>query len=75
MDLPPSSHFIYIPLVLIIGTVLGFFVGTRVTQESHRLEAARTEERARKKAERAAERAAAKAAAGEGQPQPPADKG
>jgi hypothetical protein len=77
MDLPPSSHFIYIPLVLIIGLVLGFFVGTRITQESQRLEAMRTEERARKKAERQAARQAARqaedpaAAVDSGPPAPP----
>jgi uncharacterized membrane protein len=71
MDLPPSSHFIYIPLVMIIGLVLGFFVGTRVTQESHRLEAMRTEERARKKAERQAERAARAAASANDDSAPP----
>jgi hypothetical protein len=64
MDLPPSSHFIYIPLVLIIGLVLGFFVGARVTNESHALEAKRIEERAKKKAERQAQRQAEREAAG-----------
>jgi len=52
--MPPSSHFIYIPAVVILGLVLGFIWGTRVTREAFRLEQQRAEERARKKAERAA---------------------
>jgi hypothetical protein len=54
MDLPPSSHFIYIPVVMVLGLVLGFIWGSRVTREAFTLEARRVEERARKKAERAA---------------------
>ena len=68
MDLPPTNHFIYIPLVLILGVVFGFIWGARATQEAYRLEARRTEEVAKKKAERqAARKAAAEAAAGTGQ--------
>ena len=58
--MPPSSHFIYIPVVMVLGLVLGFIWGSRVTREAFALEAKRVEERARKKAERA-ERAAAAA--------------
>jgi hypothetical protein len=64
---PPSSHVIYIPVVLLLGIVLGFVWGARATKEAFMLEAKRVEERARKRAERAAEKAAAEAA-------PPADK-
>jgi hypothetical protein len=66
MELPPSSHFIYIPVVLILGLVLGFIWGARVTQESYALEAKRTEERLRKKAERQAARESARQSAGAG---------
>lgn len=55
--MPPTSHFIYIPAVVILGLVLGFIWGTRVTREAFRLEQQRAEERARKKAERAAAKA------------------
>ena len=57
--MPPSSHFIYIPLVLVLGTVFGFIWGAKVTQESYRLEAMRTEERTKRKAARLASKEAA----------------
>lgn len=59
MDLPPSSHFIYIPAILILGVVLGFIWGTKVTREAFRLEQQRAEEREKRKAARAARDAAA----------------
>jgi hypothetical protein len=66
MDLPNSSHFIYIPVILLLGIVLGFIWGARVTKEAFLLAQKNAEERARKKAERAAERAAAAEKAAEG---------
>ncbi|HEY0715319.1 MAG TPA: hypothetical protein VGF45_21745 [Polyangia bacterium] len=57
MDLPPSSHFIYIPLTLVLGLVLGFIWGAKATQESYTLEAKRVADLAKKKAERRAARA------------------
>ncbi len=56
--MPPSSHVIYIPVVLLLGIVLGFVWGARVTKEAFMLAAKQAEERARKRAERAAARAA-----------------
>jgi hypothetical protein len=56
MTLPPSSHFIYIPAILILGLVLGFIWGARMTREALRLEQRAADERARRKAARAAER-------------------
>jgi hypothetical protein len=74
MDLPSSAHFIYIPGVLILGLVLGFIWGARVTREAFVLEQKRLEERARRKAERAAAQSgsdsAAPAGAGPGHPGP-----
>jgi hypothetical protein len=70
MDLPPSSHFIYIPLILVLGLVFGFIWGAKSTQEAYRLEAKRTEEVAKKKAERKAAREAA--ASGAPPPENPA---
>ena len=32
--LPPSSHFIYIPVVFVIGIVLGFIVGAKATRDA-----------------------------------------
>ena len=51
--MPPSSHFIYIPAVLVLGLVLGFIWGARLTREALRLEQRAAEERERRKAERA----------------------
>ncbi len=52
--MPPSSHFIYIPAMLILGVVLGFIWGAKATSEAVRLEQKRLDDRARRKAERAA---------------------
>jgi hypothetical protein len=54
MDLPTSAHFIYIPGVLILGLVVGFIWGAKLTREQVALEAKHQEDRARRKAERAA---------------------
>jgi len=62
MDLPSSAHFLYIPGVLILGTVLGFIWGAKATREAFAIEAKRAEERAQRKAARAAEKETARAA-------------
>jgi hypothetical protein len=54
---PPSSHFIYIPAVLVLGLVLGFIWGARLTREALRLEQRAADERARRQADRAARNA------------------
>ncbi len=54
MLLPPSSHFIYIPALLILGIVLGFIWGSKATRETFRLDAQREADRAKRKADRAA---------------------
>jgi len=52
-----AAHFIYIPIVLVVGLVFGFFLGGRAARDAFAL--------AEKKAERrAAARAARQAAAG-----------
>jgi type II secretory pathway pseudopilin PulG len=54
MHTPPSSHFIYIPVVLILGIVLGFILGARATRDAIQLEQRRQAERdARKRAREA----------------------
>ena len=58
MDLPSSSHFIYIPLMLVLGLVMGFIWGAKATQESYTLEAKRVADLAKRKAERKAARSA-----------------
>jgi hypothetical protein len=54
MDVPPSSHFIYIPVMLVLGIVLGFVMGSRATRDQIRMDELKAEERERKKAARRA---------------------
>ena len=54
MHLPPSSHFIYIPVLLVLGIAIGFILGGRATRDAIRVEQLQAEERARRKAERRA---------------------
>jgi hypothetical protein len=55
IGVPPSSHFIYIPVIVVLGIVLGFMLGARATRDAIALEQ-------RKAAEREARRAAREAA-------------
>ena len=57
--LPPSSHFIYIPVIFIIGIVLGFVMGAKATRDEIALAQKKAAEREARMAERAARRAAA----------------
>jgi hypothetical protein len=60
-----SSHFLFIPLVLIAGAILGFFFGTRVARDAYNRELAREKEREkvrREREERRKRKAAEKAA-------------
>jgi hypothetical protein len=52
--MPSSSHFIFIPAVLMFGMLLGFILGSRAAADRANLERKREEERARARAERAA---------------------
>jgi len=53
-----AAHFIYIPIVLIVGLVFGFFLGGRAARDAFALEQKKAERRA---AARAARQAAASA--------------
>jgi hypothetical protein len=53
-------HFIYIPLTLIVGIVIGFIIGGRAAKDAAALEAKNKERRAAARAEREARIAAAK---------------
>jgi len=53
-----SGHFIFIPMVLIVGFVLGFIIGGRAARDAFAMEARRDEERKKAKVEREARRAA-----------------
>jgi hypothetical protein len=55
--LPPSSHFIYIPVIFILGIVLGFILGGKATRDAIAFEARKAAEREARRAERAAKRA------------------
>jgi len=59
-----SAHLIFIPAVLIVGTVLGFVLGSRSARDAMILERKRDEDR-KKAREARAQRKAAKEAAGE----------
>jgi uncharacterized membrane protein len=54
IGVPPSSHFIYIPVMFILGIVLGFVMGSKATKDAFALE----EKKAAERGERAAKRAA-----------------
>jgi hypothetical protein len=49
--MPPVSHFLYIPMVLVIGIVIGFILGGRAARDA---EAARRHAEEAKAARRAA---------------------
>ena len=46
-----AAHFIYIPFVLLIGTVIGWVLGSRAAQDAYAAELKRREERARRRPE------------------------
>jgi hypothetical protein len=51
---PPSSHFIFIPVVLLLGVVIGFMMGSRATRDAFRLEQRKVAEREERRARRQA---------------------
>ena len=55
--LPSSSHFIYIPVIFLLGIVLGFMLGAKATRDAIAFEARKAAEREARRAERAARRA------------------
>jgi len=57
--LPPSSHFIYIPVVFVLGIVLGFMLGSKATRDAFALEERKAAEREARRAAREAARAGA----------------
>jgi hypothetical protein len=42
---PPSSHFIFIPAVLLVGVVIGWILGSRAARDAYMAEIKRREER------------------------------
>ena len=54
---PSSSHFIYIPVIFVLGIVLGFVFGSKATRDAIAFEAKKAQEREARKAAREAARA------------------
>ena len=44
----PSTHFIFIPGVLLIGIVIGWVLGSRAARDAYAMELKRREERSRR---------------------------
>jgi len=45
-----SSHFIFIPAVLLVGVIIGWVLGSRAARDAYAAELRRREERERRKA-------------------------
>jgi hypothetical protein len=58
LGMPSSAHFIFIPVVLILGIVIGFMLGSKATRDAFALEEKKTAEREARRAAREAARAA-----------------
>lgn len=52
----PSSHFLFIPAVLLIGMVVGWVLGSRAARDAYASELRRRDEKAQRERERAATR-------------------
>ncbi len=48
---PTAGHFIYIPVMLLIGVVLGWVLGSRAAADAMAMEQRKREERAQRKAQ------------------------
>ena len=48
--MPPATHFIFIPAVLMIGVVIGWILGSRAAKDAYAMELKRREEREHRKA-------------------------
>ena len=53
-----SGHIFFIPMVALVGILLGFVLGARAARNARDLEVRRAEEREKVRAERAAKKAA-----------------
>ena len=47
--MPPATHFIFIPAVLMIGVVIGWILGSRAAKDAYAMELKRREERQARK--------------------------
>jgi hypothetical protein len=64
IGLPPSSHFIYIPVIFTLGIVLGFIFGSKATRDAIAFEQKKEQERQARKAAREAAKASPPPAGG-----------
>jgi len=62
IGVPPSSHFIYIPVMFTLGIVIGFVLGAKATRDALALEQRKAAERDERKARRQASSGSAAAA-------------
>jgi hypothetical protein len=60
IGVPPSSHFIYIPVIITLGFVLGFIFGSKTTRDAIAFEQKKAQEREDRRARREAAKAAEK---------------
>jgi hypothetical protein len=67
IGVPPSSHFIYIPVIFVLGIVIGFVLGAKATRDAIALEARKAAEREERKARRQAAQSNAPSASGSAQ--------
>jgi hypothetical protein len=65
IGVPPSSHFIYIPVIFILGIVIGFLMGSKATRDAITFEQRKAAEREERKARRQASSSAAASSAAE----------
>lgn|GEM_PF-800109 len=63
IGVPPSSHFIYIPVMFTLGIVIGFVLGAKATRDALALEQRKAAERDERKARRQAASSSAAAEA------------
>jgi hypothetical protein len=45
---PPASHLIFIPAVLLVGIMIGWILGSRAARDAYAAELKRREERAKR---------------------------
>jgi hypothetical protein len=58
IGVPPSSHFIYIPVMFLLGMAIGFMLGAKATRDALRLEQRKAAEREERRVRRQAQAAA-----------------
>lgn len=62
--MPSSAHIIYIPMMILVGVMIGFILGSRAARNAFDLERKRDAERAKARAQREARKQARQAAEG-----------